>query len=175
MTHSSFHPWNRCTLPLSLPEKAMFGNIGRERPGCQQRCNSGRHILRSEPMRLRATHQRSTCACARLIVTSRAIRGVCSARASSATTTQSTRFAAPRFVLSANRGIMYHPLHPRMQAVTQNVRLRSANRDNACNTWNVNSSGNVNNNNAVNALRCAPDCVVLRTYKLSHRDGVRPI
>lgn len=43
------------------------------------------------------------------------------------------------------------------------------------NTWNVNSSGNVNNNNAVNALRCAPDCVVLRTYKLSHRDGVRPI
>lgn len=58
---------------------------------------------------------------------------------------------------------------------TQNVRLRSANRDNACNTWNVNSSGNVNNNNAVNALRCAPDCVVLRTYKLSHRDGVRPI
>ena len=37
------------------------------------------------------------------------------------------------------------------------------------------TSGNDNNNNAVNALRCAPDCVVLRTYKLSHRDGVRPI
>lgn len=68
--------WSRCTLPLSLPEKAMFGNIGRERPGCQQRCNSGRHILRSEPMRLRATHQRSTCACARLIVATRALRGM---------------------------------------------------------------------------------------------------
>lgn len=80
MTHSSFHPWNRCTLPLSLPEKAMFGNIGRERPGCQQRCNSGRHILRSEPMRLRATHQRSTCACARLFVAARAVRGVCPAQ-----------------------------------------------------------------------------------------------
>lgn len=65
-----------CTLPLSLPEKAMFGNIGRERPGCQQRCNSGRYILRSEPMRLRATHQRRTCACARLIVTTRAMRGL---------------------------------------------------------------------------------------------------
>ena len=120
MTHSSFHPWNRCTLPLSLPEKAMFGNIGRERPGCQQRCNSGRHILRSEPMRLRATYQRSPCACARLIVTARAIRGMWAARATSATTTpQSTRFAAPRFVLSANRGIMYHPLHPRMQGIDQ--------------------------------------------------------
>lgn len=29
------------------------------------------------------------------------------------------RFAAPRFVLSANRGIMYHPLHPRMQGIDQ--------------------------------------------------------
>lgn len=38
-----------------------------------------------------------------------------------------------------------------MQAITQNVRLRSTNRGNACNTWNVNSSGNVNNNNATNA------------------------
>lgn len=38
----------------------------------------------------------------------------------------------------------------------QNVRLRSANRGNACNTWYVNSSGNVNNNNASNANRFAP-------------------
>lgn len=37
----------------------------------------------------------------------------------------------------------------------QNVRLRSANRNNANNTWNVNSSGNVNNN-AYNANRFAP-------------------
>lgn len=41
----------------------------------------------------------------------------------------------------------------------QNVRLRSANRGNANNTWNVNSGGNVNNNNAYWANRCAPDCV----------------
>lgn len=41
----------------------------------------------------------------------------------------------------------------------QNVRLRSANRDNANNTWNVNSSGNVNNNNASNANRFSPDCI----------------
>lgn len=34
--------------------------------------------------------------------------------------------------------------------------MRSANRGNAYNTWNVNSSGNVNNNNAWNANRFAP-------------------
>ena len=45
----------------------------------------------------------------------------------------------------------------------QYVRLRSANRGNSYNTWYVKSSGNVNNNNAINANRCAPDCVVLRT------------
>lgn len=45
--------------------------------------------------------------------------GMCSARATSTATSQSTRFAAPRFVLSANRGIMYHPLHPRMQGIDQ--------------------------------------------------------
>lgn len=45
------------------------------------------------------------------------------------------------------------------KAVTQNVRLRSANRGNAYNTWNVNPSGNANNNNATNANRPAPDCV----------------
>lgn len=44
-------------------------------------------------------------------------------------------------------------------AIRQNVRLRSANRSNANNVWNVNASGNVNNNNANNAYRFAPDCV----------------
>lgn len=36
------------------------------------------------------------------------------------------------------------------------MRLRSANRGNAYNTWYVNASGNVNNNNASYANRCAP-------------------
>lgn len=36
------------------------------------------------------------------------------------------------------------------------MRLRSADRGNANNTWYVNSSGNVNNNNASNANRFAP-------------------
>lgn len=40
------------------------------------------------------------------------------------------------------------------------MRLRSANRGNANNTWNVNPSGYVYNNNAWNALRCAPDCAL---------------
>lgn len=44
-----------------------------------------------------------------------------------------------------------------MQAISaQNVRLRSANRGNAYNTWNVNSSGNVNDNNANWANACVP-------------------
>jgi hypothetical protein len=38
--------------------------------------------------------------------------------------------------------------------------MRSANRGNSYNTWYVNSSGNVNNNNANNSMRCAPDCVI---------------
>lgn len=38
----------------------------------------------------------------------------------------------------------------------QNCRLRSANRNNANNTWNVNASGNVNNNNASNANTFEP-------------------
>ncbi len=42
-------------------------------------------------------------------------------------------------------------------AAEQNVWTRSANRNNANNTFIVNSSGNVNNNNAQNANRCAPD------------------
>lgn len=42
-------------------------------------------------------------------------------------------------------------------AAEQNVWMRSANRNNGNNTFIVNSSGNVNNNNAQNANRCAPD------------------
>lgn len=42
-------------------------------------------------------------------------------------------------------------------AAEQNVWTRSANRNNGNNTFIVNSSGNVNNNNAQNANRCAPD------------------
>jgi hypothetical protein len=37
-------------------------------------------------------------------------------------------------------------------------RLRSANRGNANNTWIVYATGAINNNNAVNSNRCAPDC-----------------
>lgn len=40
----------------------------------------------------------------------------------------------------------------------QNCRLRSANRGNSNNAWNVNTTGNLNNNNANNAYCCAPDC-----------------
>ena len=40
-----------------------------------------------------------------------------------------------------------------------NVRLRSANRSNTNNVWNVNSAGYLNNNNnANNAYRAQPDC-----------------
>ena len=39
----------------------------------------------------------------------------------------------------------------------QYVRLRSANRGNANNAWNVNAAGNINNNNANNAYRSTPD------------------
>lgn len=40
-----------------------------------------------------------------------------------------------------------------------NVWLRSANRSNSYNAGIVNTDGNVNNNNAYNGNRCAPDCV----------------
>jgi len=48
--------------------------------------------------------------------------------------------------------------NPGAIAEAQNVWLRSANRGNANNEWNVNSSGRANNNNANNGNRCAPDC-----------------
>ena len=40
----------------------------------------------------------------------------------------------------------------------QNSWMRSANRDNAYNPFIVNADGNVNNNNAYNGNRAAPDC-----------------
>lgn len=48
----------------------------------------------------------------------------------------------------------------------QNCWCRSANLNNANNAMLVNSSGNVNNNNAVNANRCAPS-----DFILIHADG----
>nr|DAL95153.1 MAG TPA: hypothetical protein [Caudoviricetes sp.] len=42
--------------------------------------------------------------------------------------------------------------------------MRSANRGNACNTWNVNTSGNVNNNNASNANTFAPIVYQFKLY-----------
>lgn len=38
-----------------------------------------------------------------------------------------------------------------------NLRLRSANRGNSNNVWNVNTGGNLNNNNANNAYASVPD------------------
>ena len=52
----------------------------------------------------------------------------------------------------------------RVVGCSQNVRLRSANRGNSYNTWYVNTSGNVNNNNASNANRFSPDCVALQSH-----------
>ena len=51
-----------------------------------------------------------------------------------------------------------------MQVDSQNVRLRSSNQGNACNTWNVNTSGNVNNNNASNANTFAPIVYQFKLY-----------
>lgn len=47
------------------------------------------------------------------------------------------------------------------------MRLRSANRGNGYNTWNVNAAGGVNNNNAPNSNRFAPDCVFKTDNSLS--------
>ncbi len=52
---------------------------------------------------------------------------------------------------------------------SQNVRLRSANRGNANNTWNVSASGFINNNNAYNGNRCAPDCVYSRDVRTARK------
>ena len=45
--------------------------------------------------------------------------------------------------------------------------MRSCNRGNANNRWYVNSSGNVNNNNAYNTNSGSPDCVT-RVIRLIH-------
>ena len=47
---------------------------------------------------------------------------------------------------------------------------RSANRGNA-NVWNVNASGNVNNNNPNNANRCAPGLRVITHTRPAHSVG----
>lgn len=51
------------------------------------------------------------------------------------------------------------------------VRLRSANRGNGNNAFNVNSSGYVYNWNAVYAYRCAPDWTAARPQKPLHSRG----
>lgn len=51
------------------------------------------------------------------------------------------------------------------------VRLRSAHRGYGSNAFNVHSSGNVNNWNAINANRCAPDWTVARPQKPLHSRG----
>lgn len=53
----------------------------------------------------------------------------------------------------------------------RNVRLRSANRGNGNNAFNVNSSGNVNNWNGINALRSTPDWTAANPQKPLHSRG----
>ena len=53
----------------------------------------------------------------------------------------------------------------------RNVRLRSANRGNGNNAFNVNSSGNVNNWNGINANRSAPDWTAASPQKPLHSRG----
>lgn len=48
---------------------------------------------------------------------------------------------------------------------------RSANRNNANNVWYVNTSGNVNTNNAYNANRCAPRLYVNADGRPAHSAG----
>lgn len=63
---------------------------------------------------------------------------------------------------------------PRGVGCAQNVRLRSANRSNGYNTWNVNSSGNVNNNNAANSWRFAPIVYEVAPAQPAHSAGGCP-
>ena len=49
--------------------------------------------------------------------------------------------------------------------------MRSANRGNGNNVWNVNATGNANNNNATNANRCAPDCAITSPKKALHNSA----
>lgn len=51
--------------------------------------------------------------------------------------------------------------------------MRSANRGNSYNAWYVNSTGNVNNNNANNGYRCAPDWVSQTARKPLHSEAAR--
>lgn len=55
-----------------------------------------------------------------------------------------------------------------------NCWLRSANRGNSNNEWNVNSAGYLNNNNANNNLRGLPDCVCLfPALRFAHSANLR--
>ena len=54
-----------------------------------------------------------------------------------------------------------------MRAVTRNVWMGSANRNNGNNVAIVNSSGNCNNNNAINGYRLAPDRAGKREGKVA--------
>ena len=60
----------------------------------------------------------------------------------------------------------------RLSSSAVNVFLRSCNRGNANNEWNVNTSGNVNNNNANNANRGCPDCIA-HAIRLAHSASTR--
>ena len=53
----------------------------------------------------------------------------------------------------------------------RNVRLRSANRGNGYNAFNVNSSGHAHTWDAINANRCAPDWTAARPQKPLHSRG----
>lgn len=53
----------------------------------------------------------------------------------------------------------------------RNVRLRSANRGNGNNAFNVRSSGYVTDWSAINAYRCAPDWTAARPQKPLHSRG----
>lgn len=73
-------------------------------------------------------------------------------------------------VVTGNRNSAYGR---RLSGSSVNLWLRSANRSNGNNTWNVNSNGYLNNNNANNAYRCLPDCERRAASWLAHSAGTR--
>lgn len=52
-------------------------------------------------------------------------------------------------------------LYYSIEFINRNDFIIAANRSNANNVWNVNTSGNVNNDNAYNGNSCCPDYVNL--------------
>ena len=83
-------------------------------------------------------------------------RGLWTNRAAPPATTQSTRFAAPRFVLSANPGIIHHPLHPRMQGVDQKEILQGQpdNRRNPLPWFPLQADGDREDNHETESGKC---------------------